>query len=139
MFDPKAIFDYKSGRNPIAATTKGKLRLCVAFRSATATNMRLRLLFGATFAPLFAAGLWALAGVADDLRRLRLIQSTKLVSIGLPSRPSDAPCVSDANGWWLVAPDGEQFFSLGVCMFNQGSDKRRIRRSQAQLCGLATL
>jgi hypothetical protein len=29
----------------------------------------------------------------------------------------------ERNGWWLVAPDGKPFFSLGVCMFNQGSAK----------------
>lgn len=29
----------------------------------------------------------------------------------------------DESGWWFVAPDGERFFSLGVCMFNQGSEK----------------
>src|SRR5262245_11048928 len=29
----------------------------------------------------------------------------------------------DENGWWLVAPSGEPFFSLGVCMFNQGSHR----------------
>jgi hypothetical protein len=27
----------------------------------------------------------------------------------------------DRNGWWLAAPGGEPFFSLGVCMFNQGT------------------
>jgi hypothetical protein len=29
----------------------------------------------------------------------------------------------DHNEWWLVSPLGEQFFSLGVCMFNQGSPR----------------
>jgi hypothetical protein len=24
------------------------------------------------------------------------------------------------NGWWFVAPGGEKFFSLGICMFNRG-------------------
>jgi hypothetical protein len=26
----------------------------------------------------------------------------------------------DQSGWWFVSPKGEKFFSLGVCMFNQG-------------------
>jgi hypothetical protein len=28
----------------------------------------------------------------------------------------------DSSGCWFVCPKGEPFFSLGVCMFNQGSD-----------------
>jgi hypothetical protein len=27
-----------------------------------------------------------------------------------------------SDGWWLVAPNGKPFFSLGVCMFNQGME-----------------
>src|SRR5262245_62806024 len=29
----------------------------------------------------------------------------------------------DEHGWWLVAPSGERFFSLGICMFNQGQHR----------------
>jgi hypothetical protein len=29
----------------------------------------------------------------------------------------------DSNGWWFVTPGGKPFFSLGVCMFNQGTSK----------------
>jgi hypothetical protein len=29
----------------------------------------------------------------------------------------------ESNGWWLVDPQGQPFFSLGVCVFNQGSRK----------------
>ena len=29
----------------------------------------------------------------------------------------------DPAGWWFVSPQGKPFFSLGVCMFNQGTDK----------------
>jgi hypothetical protein len=29
----------------------------------------------------------------------------------------------DTNGWWFVSPGGEKFFSLGVCVFDQGSTK----------------
>lgn len=31
----------------------------------------------------------------------------------------------DANGWWLVTPAGEPFFSLGICMCNQGGPKEK--------------
>jgi hypothetical protein len=27
------------------------------------------------------------------------------------------------SGWWFVSPTGERFFSLGVCMFNQGWER----------------
>ena len=29
----------------------------------------------------------------------------------------------DERCWWLVAPSGEPFFSLGICMFNQGQHR----------------
>lgn len=49
------------------------------------------------------------------------------VDSGPGSSASDKParCTvrRDAKGWWLVSPEGEPFFSLGICMFNQGSAK----------------
>jgi hypothetical protein len=30
----------------------------------------------------------------------------------------------EANNWWLVSPAGKRFFSLGICEFNQGSDRQ---------------
>ena len=45
----------------------------------------------------------------------------------------------DANGWWLVSPAGEPFFSLGVCMFNQGSDKEDYDPAKPSYAALATL
>src|SRR5574341_1185508 len=29
----------------------------------------------------------------------------------------------DPSGWWLVAPDGEKFFSLGICCLHQGAPR----------------
>jgi hypothetical protein len=39
-----------------------------------------------------------------------------------PAPPTIARCTvrQDGINWWLVAPTGERFFSLGICMFNQG-------------------
>jgi hypothetical protein len=38
---------------------------------------------------------------------------------------SGAQCTvrKDVSGWWFVSPQGERFFSLGVCVLDQGSDK----------------
>jgi hypothetical protein len=30
------------------------------------------------------------------------------------------------DGWWFVAPGGEKFFSLGVCMFNRGLESEKF-------------
>jgi hypothetical protein len=30
------------------------------------------------------------------------------------------------DGWWFVAPSGEKFFSLGICMFNRGLEGERF-------------
>jgi hypothetical protein len=40
----------------------------------------------------------------------------------------DARCTvhRHSNGWWFVAPNGEKFFSLGVCMFNQGFEGKEF-------------
>ncbi len=48
-----------------------------------------------------------------------------------PAPLADAPrrCTvrEEPNGWWLVDPADKQFFSLGICEFNQGSDKHDAR------------
>ena len=31
---------------------------------------------------------------------------------------------NEANNWWLVSPAGKRFFSLGICEFNQGTDRK---------------
>jgi hypothetical protein len=43
---------------------------------------------------------------------------------------------NDASGWWLVAPDGSTFFSLGVCMFNQGTDKHLFEAAKPSYTAL---
>jgi hypothetical protein len=96
----------------------------------------MRLLFGAVFAPLLAAGMWALAGVADDLRppSTRSVDDARIN----PTSKQTSRCIvrRDANGWWLVAPDGATFFSLGVCMFNQGTQTDEYEESKPSYVAL---
>jgi hypothetical protein len=45
-----------------------------------------------------------------------------------PADPPTTRCIlrQDPNGWWLVSPQGKPFFSLGVCMLNQGVKKEEF-------------
>jgi hypothetical protein len=99
--------------------------------------MKMRLLFAAILAPLIAAGLWAIGGRADDLRP----PSSHSVDQARGNRTSNkagrCSVRRDSNNcWWLVAPDGATFFSLGVCMFNQGTDKDEYETSKPSYAAL---
>jgi hypothetical protein len=54
-------------------------------------------------------------------------------------RPADTSrrCTvrEEPNGWWLVDPDGKPFFSLGVCEFNQGTDKQNYDPNRPSYAG----
>ena len=39
------------------------------------------------------------------------------------SPPQPFATRKDDSGWWLAAPDGQKFFSLGVCCVNQGTSR----------------
>jgi hypothetical protein len=72
--------------------------------------------------PVLILSVFALAGqgVAEDLR----MRSPSVPAQGLRSAlSSTSRCTirHDDSGWWLVAPDGKPFFSLGVCVFHQGT------------------
>jgi hypothetical protein len=60
---------------------------------------------------------------AEDTRESALLPKTPIAPKGELSHTERCTVRKDANGWWLVSPDGEPFFSLGVCMFNQGAKK----------------
>jgi hypothetical protein len=100
--------------------------------------MKTRLLFGAVFAPLFAAALWALAGTADDLRppSTRSVDEAPIKLKRTSNETGRCTVRRDANGWWLVAPSGATFFSLGVCMFNQGTDKDEYEAAKPSYAAL---
>ena len=42
----------------------------------------------------------------------------------------------DPTGWWFVSPQGKPFFSLGVCMFNQGADKEDFNPAKPSYAAL---
>jgi hypothetical protein len=70
---------------------------------------------------LYIGGFYVCSTAAEDVSS----------PVAAPTQPGDKPSKTnsrctvqrDANGWWLVSRSGEKFFSLGVCMFNQGSKK----------------
>ncbi|HEX3598703.1 MAG TPA: hypothetical protein VHU84_01100 [Lacipirellulaceae bacterium] len=41
----------------------------------------------------------------------------------------------ESNGWWLVDPTGKLFFSLGICEFNQGTDKQNYDPNRPSYAG----
>jgi hypothetical protein len=42
----------------------------------------------------------------------------------------------EASGWWFASPDGKRFFSLGVCMFNQGLTKEEYNPAKPSYAAL---
>jgi hypothetical protein len=86
--------------------------------------MKCRFLRLSLVASLFASGILVDVTAAE--------QSAAPVAVDVdPQAASPAPANArfslrnDETGWWLLAPDGQAFFSLGVCMFNQGTDERQ--------------
>src|SRR5262245_1640752 len=51
--------------------------------------------------------------------------------------PQAARCSvrEEANGWWLVSPSGKRFFSLGICEFNQGTDRQSYDLARPSYAG----
>jgi len=39
-------------------------------------------------------------------------------------KPSRCTVHQRPDGWWLTSPSGKPFFSLGICEFNQGTDRQ---------------
>lgn len=53
-----------------------------------------------------------------------------------PSRNMRCTVCKDGDGWWIVSPAGERFFSLGICMFNQGSAKEEYNPAKPSYAAL---
>ena len=86
--------------------------------------------------PLVTAALCLAAVVGDDLRTQVTGTTEEVRAVEFSPNVGRCTVRNDASGWWLVAPDGSKFFSLGVCMFNQGTDKHlfeEIKPSYAAL------
>jgi hypothetical protein len=128
-FDTEEIFDYKSERNPSAAPMPGKSTsfICV---NPSDTTVQTRSLISAFLAPPLAAAIWV-AGAIECSRCAPPAGRTSEAS-------ESGRCTvrKYANGWWLVAPDGTKFFSLGVCMFNQGTDKHLYEAAKPSYAAL---
>jgi hypothetical protein len=52
------------------------------------------------------------------------------------SRSVNVSLQKDESGWWFVSPNGERFFSLGICMFNQGSEKEEYSSAKPSYAAL---
>jgi len=87
--------------------------------------MRRQFLFPLLLSLLFVGGLAASMAFADDLAKPITPSVGRGSATNALAETEIARCTvrKDANGWWLVSPKDEPFFSLGVCMFNQGLDK----------------
>jgi hypothetical protein len=72
-------------------------------------------------AALLLSAISQLVSAAEKTSRLPVVGANK--DLADEDSSESFPCVvrKDTDGWWLVSNDGERFFSLGVCMFNQGS------------------
>jgi hypothetical protein len=42
----------------------------------------------------------------------------------------------DSTGWSFLAPNGDKFFSLGICVFDQGAPKEKYNPARPQYAGL---
>jgi hypothetical protein len=78
-----------------------------------AVNAKQRFSIAAVVA-LLSAGVWAAHATCTELG------DTSVDREGRPLAATRCAVQRHADGWWFVAPDGKRFFSLGVCMFNQG-------------------
>jgi hypothetical protein len=66
----------------------------------------------------------ALAVTAEDLARPRIHSSNPSPIHSSTSNVARCTVREEPDGCWLVSPTGKRFFSLGVCVFSQGSDRK---------------
>jgi hypothetical protein len=64
----------------------------------------------------------ALRSPSDADESIELTKSSRDRASANSNDEATRPCgtIKAADGWWFVTPEGERFFSLGVCMLNQG-------------------
>jgi hypothetical protein len=55
---------------------------------------------------------------------------------GGASKPARCILRKDESGWWFVSPDGKPFFSLGICVFDQGTTKGNYDPAKPSYAGL---
>jgi len=72
---------------------------------------------------LCLAGLLGVSAIGDEISQRATTAADSALADLSASKPARCTVQQDENGWWFVSPTGERFFSLGVCMFNQGSEK----------------
>jgi hypothetical protein len=51
------------------------------------------------------------------------------------TKPARCTVRQEPNGWWLVSPSGKPFFSLGICEFNQGTDRQSYDLAKPSYAG----
>ncbi|HEX2476101.1 MAG TPA: hypothetical protein VHK01_15225 [Lacipirellulaceae bacterium] len=86
--------------------------------------------------PLLTAALCVAAVVGDDLRTQVTGTTEEVRAVEFSPNVGRCTVRNDASGWWLVAPDGSTFFSLGVCMFNQGTDIHQYEAAKPSYAAL---
>src|SRR6185295_2763879 len=83
---------------------------------------------------LVARMLMAATVVAEDSAQAKRLNKP-VSDDGKKSKLARCTVREDANGWWLVSPSGKRFFSLGVCEFNQGTDKQSYDPAKPSYAG----
>lgn len=88
-------------------------------------NQRFSAIYRVTIS-LLASGIIMIAiAAAEGLPTLPKVSRSPSSNHGVPAaKPSRCTVREDSNGWWLISPAGERFFSLGICVFDQGSDRQ---------------
>jgi hypothetical protein len=82
----------------------------------------LRLLKSTTLVASLFAGVLGMATSAEEPRDATGTNAQFVSKSEAAESSNAARCTvrQFPDGWWFVAPNGEKFFSLGVCMFNRG-------------------
>ena len=76
-----------------------------------------------TFWLLFSSFLLTAGASSEELASQK--NTPPKAKSGQVDAPEHARCIlrKDESGWWFVSPSGKSFFSLGICVFNQGTTK----------------
>src|SRR5688572_11333859 len=75
----------------------------------------------ASFVALLLAGGLRSANSADETAKLVKTTDGQIPADTSSKASGRCGTTKDADGWWFVTPGGKRFFSLGVCMLNQGA------------------